>query len=578
MKKSRLKAFQMKGERGSALDLARGRIVILSAVFALAFIVVAARVVDLSVIQGAPAATVNEEFAVQEDRDASAIRRADIVDRNGVLLARSLKTASLYADPKMILDPEAVAKDVVKTLPGLSYGDVLKKLQDKGRFAWIKRNLTPQEQADILYLGHPGLGFKSEDRRVYPQGALGVHMVGYASVDEKGLAGVEASFDKLLNEGGEPLALTLDIRFQHALRREMMAALKKHKAKGAAGLILDVESGEILASVSLPDYDPNDFKDVSDEQRFNNVTLGLYEHGSTFKIFSVAAYLENRKNALSRNFDAREPLNAGRGRLIRDFHPQKRVLTLPEVFVHSSNIGTALMAQEIGTDALLGFYKDIGLIGRPALEIPEVARSTLRDPWYEVDTLSASFGHAVASSPLQMAAATASILNGGYLVQPTIILDKSPEKNSQKVRVVSSETAHRMRQLMRLVVTEGTGEKADVKGLGVGGKTGTAEKPARGGYNRSSLLSSFIGVFPIDAPRYAVLVMLDEPQATKDTYGYATGGWVSAPVVGNVIAAMAVLNGMSASNAQEGAGMEESLRRYVKTKEQIRQEANAQTH
>jgi cell division protein FtsI (penicillin-binding protein 3) len=578
MKKSRLKAFQMRGERGSALDLARGRIVILSGVFAIAFIVVAARVVDLSVIQGVPKTPVTAEdyAAALEPQEGQGIRRADIVDRNGVLLARSLKTASLYADPKMIADPERVAKDVVSALPGIKYGDVLKKLQDSSRFVWIKRNLTPQEQSDILYLGHPGLGFKSEDRRVYPQGALPVHIVGYASIDEKGLAGVEASFDKLLKQGGEPLALTLDIRLQHALRKEMLAALKKHSARGAAGIILDVENGDVLASVSLPDYDPNDFRDVSDEQRFNNVTLGLYEHGSTFKIFSVAAYIESTKNALSRSFDAREPLKAGRGRMIRDFHPQKRVLTLPEVFVHSSNIGTALMAQEMGTETLLGFYRDIGLIGRPEIEIPEAARSTLHDPWYEVDTLSASFGHAVATSPLQLAAATASIINGGTLVQPTVILNRTPEQTREKIRVASPETAHRMRQLMRLVVTEGTGEKADVPGLGVGGKTGTAEKPGRGGYNRSSLLSSFIGVFPIDAPRYAVLVMLDEPQATKDTYGYATGGWVAAPVVKNVIAAIAVHTGMAPQDAD--SGMESPLRRYVRTEEQIRQERDAQTH
>jgi cell division protein FtsI (penicillin-binding protein 3) len=372
------------------------------------------------------------------------------------------------------------------------------------------------------------------------------------------------------------------VRLQHALRREIMASMEKFSAKGGAGVIMDVRDGSVLASVSLPDFDPQEYQAADKNAQFNRVSLGVYELGSVFKIFSTAALLETTNSSISQNFDARESLTRGRHK-IRDYHAEKRVMTLPEVFMHSSNIGSALMGEQVGTEKLKNFYKDLGLLANANFEIGEVGRPIVPSPWRDINTLTASYGHGVAVSPLQLASAVSSIVNGGEYVEPTLILN---EANSEKVtkkslkktsvRIVSPEVSHRMRQLLRLVVTDGTGRNADVEGYYVGGKTGTAEKPGVGGYNRKSLISSFVGTFPAQEPRYVVYVMFDEPQGTKESYGYATGGWVAAPVVKNVISSMvSILNIPSPSKPKN---IEKSLLRFVKTKEQIEKEKDIATH
>lgn len=577
MKYFRHKVFQMKGEKGSALDHARGRVVVISTVFMIAYIIVAARVVDLSLIQGDLQHASAENYVENDDGDEQQVRRADIVDRNGVLLARSLKTASLYADPYLIQNPEEVARQIAKIFPDLNYGKTLEKLQGEGRFVWLKRNIAPKDQQSILYLGYPGLGFKNEDKRIYPQGELMAHLVGYSNTDGSGIAGVESSFDKLLKSEGSSLALTVDVRFQHALRRELMDAVSKFKARGAAGIVMDVRNGDVLASVSLPDFDPHHFQDASDEQLFNKATLGAYELGSVFKVFSVAAYLDSQKNPMRQAFDAREPLKRKGIKSIGDYHAQKRILSLPEVFIYSSNIGTALMAEEMGTKTLQDYYTRFGLVGKSSMEIPEVATTRFNSSWQEVDTLSASFGHAIAVTPLQVASAMASIVNGGELVEPTLIVNKDDSNIIVKgQRTVSPQTAHRMRQLLRLNVTDGSGLQADVAGMMVGGKTGTADKPGKGGYDHNRLRSSFLAAFPMNDPQYVVFVMLDEPKGTKETHGFATAGWVAAPVVKEVVASIASLTGMTSVDAEDD--FEGSLRQFVKSEEEIREERHAQSH
>lgn len=567
----------LSGTRKTALELARGRLVLVSVFFVFVYVVVLARVVDVTIIQGvlqpAQEENVYETSAVEVDE----VNRADIVDRNGVLLARSLSTASLYADPKMIQDPAAVAKDIVSAFPDLTYGDVLKKLQSKKRFVWLKRNISPDAQSKVLYMGYPGLNFKVEKRRVYPQGALAVHVVGLSGIDEQGLSGVEASFNDLLQNDSSPLQLTLDVRVQHILKREIANTIKLHKAAAGAGVVMDVETGEVLAAVSLPDFDPHEYSDAKDIEKFNRFSLGVYELGSSLKIFSTAALLENNNGNIAQKFDVRNPISVGRFK-IRDYHPEKRILTLPEVFIHSSNIGSAMMGQAVGSEKLKDFYRDVGLFNATALEIPENGNPLVPDPWREVNTMTAAFGHGIAVSPLQLVRAASSVINGGILVTPTIIQSqkghsKASEKNA--LRVVSPETSHRMRQLMRLVVSEGTGKQAEVNGFLVGGKTGTAEKPSRSGYKRDQLISSFLGVFPMDAPRYAVFVMIDEPKGVKETYGYATGGWVGAPTVGRIISSMTSVLGLSPSHKQN---FESSLMKYVKTKEQIKEEQKIAAH
>lgn len=557
------------GQKRSSLDLARGRVVLLSAAFVLCYIIVAARVVDLSLLQGEFKKGEDAvSYLEQERAEEKYVGRADIMDRNGVILARSLKTSSLYADPADIHDAQVVARDLVKIFPELSYGDVLQKLQSDRRFVWIKRNMTPDDQYKILYLGHPGLSFKEEERRLYPQANLASHIVGYTSIDNRGIAGLEAGFDKLLQKSADPIYTTIDVRIQHALRREVYKAMKKFSGVAGTGMVMDVNTGEVLAAVSLPDFDPHDVNVKNKDALFNRLTLGVFEPGSTFKLFTTAAALEIGGAPVGRTYDARNPLKIGRF-TISDYHAQRRMMTLPEVYMHSSNVGSVLMAQDVGTDAFKNFLSDLGLMGKPSLELPEVGAPIVPSPWREINTVTASYGHGIAVSPLQLVAASSSIMNGGILVKPTLVLDKSARKKGSDVRVVSEKTAHRMRQLMRLVVTDGTGGKADVAGFNVGGKTGTAEKSEGGRYNKKSLRSSFLAFFPSEAPKYAVYVMVDEPKGIKESHGYATAGWVAAPAVGKVIESIVAIEGMKPQQGDELGG---TLSAYVKTKEQIAKE------
>lgn len=537
------------GEKSSALDLARSRIVLIVGLFMIIYIVVAARLVDATIIQGY-FRTSDELTSVDREQDKRAdekIRRADIIDRNGVLLATSLKTASLHADPKLILDPVGTAKALVKVFPELVYGETLRKLQDNKRFVWIKRNLTPEEQQKILEIGDPGLAFDYDFRRFYPQGALTSHIVGYSDVDGRGLGGIERSFNKILTSDGKPIELTIDVRLQHILRRETKAAMQDFTAKAAAGVIMDVNSGEILAAVSLPDFDPQKPEARPDSaEMFNRITLGVYEMGSIFKIFTTAAVLDKTSVSMGQTFNTTQPL-VRYGRKISDYHPEKHPLTLPEIFMHSSNIGTALLAETIGTANLRNFLKDLGLTKKEEFEINEVGTPLLPTPWREINTLTVSYGHGIAVTPLQVVAAASSIVNGGYLVKPTLIKGEAEKKNAH-IRVVRQETSLKMRQLMRLVVTEGTGGNADVPGYMVGGKTGTADKAENGRYVKGKRMSSFMGFFPINDPKYAVFIVVDEPNPNKKSYGYATAGWVAAPAVGRVISSMAPLLNMKPLN------------------------------
>lgn len=570
------KRILITGTRQTNLEQARSRLILIGMFFVVVYVLVAARAADLSLIQGV-LNNANEENIYDKSAGGEDLKvRADIVDRNGVILARSLKTSSLFADAILVRDPVAVTKDLQKIFPDLSYGATLQKLQSQKRFVWLKRNITPEQQSKILYLGHPGLDFKEEMNRVYPQGALVSHLIGANGIDGQGLAGLEGSFDGLLVKDSQPLELTLDVRLQHILKREISASIKDFKAKGGAGIVMDVETGEVLAAVSLPDYNPQNFSKVKDNQKFNRFSQGVYELGSAFKIFSTAALLEKTDSRMGQNFDVRDPISVGRFK-IRDYHPEKRILTLPEVFIHSSNIGSAMMGRAVGTDNLKGFYQDIGLLNAPDFGISEVGKPLVPSPWGEVSTLTASFGHGIAVSPLQLVSAVSSVVNGGVLVKPKIVKSIEDKKGKEAaLRVVSPETSHRMRKLLRLVVTQGTGRKADVAGYVVGGKTGTAEKPGRGGYDHKKLISSFVGVFPMDKPQYAVFVMVDEPQGTKATYGYATGGWVGAPTVKRIISSMvSVLNVPPSEEKQKFEG---SLMRYVKTKEQLKKEQKIAAH
>jgi len=517
-----------------ALEVGRARMLVAGFFMMLAFAVVGGRLIQLAVLgESGERHTVAHSIA-----DKPLKPRADIVDRNGEVLATDLPTASLYANARRLLDPEEAARGLVTVLPDLDYGKTLKKLQSSRTFVWLRRNLTPREQQEVMGLGIPGLDFIPEFRRIYPQGSLLAHMLGYVDSDNSGIAGLEKQFDERLAGGDAPLRLTVDLRVQHIMREELRAAMLEFKAKAAVGVVLDARNGEVVSLVSLPDFDPNHPGKARDAARFNRATLGVYELGSTFKVFTAAMALDSGAARMSGSYDATKPLKVARF-TIRDYHAKRRWLSLPEVFIYSSNIGAALMAQDVGGERQQDYLRRLGMLDPLPLELPETGRPLVPSPWRPVNTLTIGFGHGLAVSPLHLVSGVAAVVNGGVLHEPTLL--REPRRGAARPghRVFSEATSLQLRKLMRLTVLNGTGRNAEVLGYPVGGKTGTAEKPGRKGYEGKSLLSSFVAAFPIAEPRYVVLAMLDEPQGNKRTQGYATGGWVAAPVVSKVIGRMA---------------------------------------
>lgn len=560
------------GHQARLLGQAKLRLAIVAGVFLLGYLAVSLRLADLTLLRDIdpPAATADAA------RKAPAALRGTITDRNGELMATSLRMASVYADATLVADAGKLARDLARILPEEREKDLLAKLSSSRKFVWIARNITPRQVQAINLLGDPALGFQDEQRRIYPHGRLTAHILGYTDVDGIGIAGIERAYQKQLAEGEEDLRLSIDLRVQHLLHRELSAAVRTFSAKAAVGLVMDVKNGEIVAMVSLPDFDPYHPAQASDEQKFNRATLGVFEMGSTMKLFPVAAALESGRAGFHTTYDAREPIRFGR-HTINDFHAKRRVMTLPEVFIHSSNIGTAKMAQELGETGLRDFYKKLGFLDRAPLDLPERGAPLYPRQWREIHTLTASYGHGIAISPVHLARASAALSNGGILVEPKLTPDSARGKPApQGPRVVKAETSQRVRDLLELVVAGGTGGKAAVEGYGVGGKTGTADKTQGRGYSKNARLSSFVGVFPIEAPRYVVLAILDEPQPTKDTHGYATGGWTAAPVVGRVIEQMAPLYGIAPQSGPR-RDIKSEMARYLKDSKEGKAVATAGT-
>ena len=530
---------RIEGATKQAIEVGRNRLLVAGAFFAVAFALVAVRLVDVAVLRGL------DDPSVVRESSASDLKagRADIVDRNGVLLATSLSVPSLYADPKDVIDPDASARRLVSVLPHLDPADVAAKLRAEKRFVWLQRGLTPRQQYEINALGIPGLHFQREERRVYPQGSLASHVVGFAGTDATGLGGIEKQFDATLRDGVEPLALSLDIRVQHILREEVARQMHAFDGIGGAGVVLNANTGEVVAMVSLPDFDPNAAGVASDDTRFNRASLGVYEMGSTFKIFNTALALETGTATMTSGYDATKPIRIARF-TINDYHAKRRWLSVPEIFKYSSNIGSVKMALDYGSEAQRDFMDKLGFLKPVAVELPETGAPMAPKPWRKISTMTISFGHGIAVSPLHLVSGVATVVNGG-IQWPVTLVKRDPEVRALGRQILSRKTSVEMRKLLRLVVENGTGRKASADGYLVGGKTGTAEKPGkRGAYARKSLLSSFVSAFPMHDPRYVVLVMIDEPKGNKESQGYATGGWVAAPAVKRIIARSAPLLGI----------------------------------
>lgn len=473
--------------------------------------------------------------------------RADIVDRNGVILATNVATYSLYANPSKVMNPAEAASKLVQELPELDEKNIRQKLSRKGQFAWLKRNLTPQQRYRVNALGIPGLNFDREERRVYPAGTTAAHLLGYTDVDTNGIAGVEAGLNERLASDPTPVSLSIDVRLQYVLQDALQTHMEKFSAIAAAGLIMDARNSEVLALVSLPDFDPNQLNKASKDALFNRVTLGVYEMGSTLKVVNTALALETGSVTLTDQLDARYPIKIGRHK-IDDYRGKKRFLSVPEVILYSSNIASAKMALRAGKERQQAFLQSLGLLTPPHLEIPEIGAPLIPKPWRESDTMTISFGHSLSINALQLSNAMAAIVNGGYLRKPTVI--KGANQDTPVYQVVSRSTSNAMRRLLRLNAQIGSAKKADVPGYLLGGKTGTAEKREARGYSKDNRRSSLLSAFPMHDPRYVVWVMLDEPKGIKETYGFATAGWVATPIIRQVVSAMAPLLGILPINEQ----------------------------
>jgi len=484
-------------------------------------------------------------------QDALATARPDIIDRNGAIIATDVKAPSLYAEPRKLIDIDDAEEQLTAELPDLDGKELRERLASKRGFVWLKREITPKQQQEIYRLGIPGVGFLTENKRVYPNGATVSQVIGLVNIDNQGIAGMEKWLDgqglAALHMAGlatdrlqRPVQLSLDLRAQYAMRDELLKAREKFNAKAAAGLILNVNTGEVVALVSDPDYNPNNPREANDPSRINRMTTGVFEMGSTFKVLTVAMALDSGKATMASSFDARHPLQYGKF-AIHDYEPKGRFLTVPEIFTFSSNIGAARMALAVGVQNHQAFLKKLGQLDRLRTELPESAEPLVPKNWSELNTVTIAFGHGLSVAPLQAAMGVAATVNGGLLIKPTF-LKRSPEEAAKAaVRVLKPQTSQAMRYLLRLNAEKGTATLANVDGYYIGGKTGTAEKVVGGRYSKHKLLTDFIAVLPADNPKYLLLIMLDEPQPTPETHGFATAGWNAGPTAAKVIARVAPL-------------------------------------
>ena len=491
----------------------------------------------LTVALNGPAAT-----ATIATRFEEAPRRADIVDRNGDLLATSVTVYSVFADPRAIGDAELIANELATVLPDLDVETITARLSNNERaFAWIERGVTPRQRQAVFALGLEGIGFREETRRAYPRGTLAGHVLGYAGADGQGLGGIEYALDDRLTRDQTPLALSIDANIQFSLEAELSAAVGEYDAEAGAGIVMAAQSGEVLGMASWPPLDPHKATDLraDDPALLDRSSGAVYELGSIFKPLTVAGALDAGAIRPSDKFDVREPITI-RGRKINDDHPIIGRPTAFEIIADSSNIGTVKIAWQLGSRRQQEFFSSLGLFSRSTIELTGSARPLLPESFDDLYSATASYGHGIAVSPIAFAGAFASLANAGETVSPTLLLD--PEHKRSPKRVMAAPTANLVVRMLRQAVIDGTGERAEVGGYRVAGKTGTAEKPIPGGYSEDENICSFAAIFPADSPEYVVLIVLDSPKAGKDRG--RTAAWNAAPTAGRVIERIAPILGV----------------------------------
>lgn len=543
---------EMVNVRQRSLLTAKWRVIWVLIGFALFALVALFRIAFLGLLQAAPA---QESMA-----DALLPGRGEIVDRNGVPLARMFPAVALWYNPAamgggepLVKTPREVAAALVEIFPDENI-DALTARLAAGKPGYLRRRIMPEDANRIRDLGEPALEFPREDERFYPQGSMAAHVLGFVGADGHGHVGMEQVFDRQLTDPalrGTPAALSIDTRVQGALEDELMKGMLDSNAKGAAGLVLDVDTGEILALASLPSFNPNLIDRATEGYIFNRVTNQVYELGSTFKPITVAAAIDaGTVTDLSRRYQSNRALEIG-GFEINDSHALGASLNVPESLIQSSNIVTAQVADELGGAKLNATMRSLGMNERPYIELPARGMPLWpRGDWSRITTMTVSYGHGIAVTPLHLASAYAAMVNGGVW-RPATLRKVEPGTNVPGRRVFKASTSARMRQLLRLIVDVGTGKKANAPGFRVGGKTGSAEKPGVGGYRETSLVATFAAVFPMDHPRYVVITMLDEPQGTAATSGQRTAAWNAAPVVARVVPRIGPLLGVMPDDTRD---------------------------
>ncbi len=495
----------------------------------------------------------------------TALDRPEMVDRNNVLLAADIKTASLFVEPQKIIDVDEVLEKLSEVFPDLKLKQLEKRLRSRARFAWVKRKLTPSQQKQIHGLGLPGLSFTAEPQRIYPQGITAPHILGTVNVDNRGVSGIEKFIDHQISiekdatdghyirdegDGRRVIKLSIDNRVQYLMRKELVRARKKYHAIGAAAIIMDINNGEVLAMSSVPDFDPLKPKQVLQRKRFNRMSRGVFELGSVFKTYTMALGLEVGRTNFTKQYDVTGPIIVGPSR-IKDFHGPKGWLTLPEIFTHSSNIGCARIAESVGIKRQRAFLKRLGVTARLQTEIGDVALPLKPRRWKKVNMMTIAFGHGISVAPLQFLATNAALYNGGYQIRPTFLkVNEFHNPNKQRRQIISAQTSEKMRILMRLNVIKGTGRGTNVLGYDVGGKTGTADKPTRGGYG-PDVISSFVSIFPAQKPKYIMYVMIDAPKGIEETRYKKYASMNAVPMTKHLIKRLAPLLGLEAKAKNE---------------------------
>lgn len=486
---------------------------------------------------------INIDAAITDQNDPDVIhfknpvKRADILDRNGEIIATSLPTVNLYANTKKIKHPEDVAEKLNFIFPEISYDRLLQLLKRRSAFIYLRRNLSPQQQAQVNNLGIPGLEFENCEKRIYPHKNLFAHVLGYTDIDNMGIAGIEKAMNERLVSSTKPLYLSLDIGVQNTIRQELINGVKQFKAAGAAAVLLDAKSGRVVALASVPDFDPNENSNADESSKFNFATKGIYEAGSVFKVFNTALSLESGKVKASDRFDTSHAVVVGRKK-ITDPHGSHGMLTPEDILVESSNIGSTLEILRVGKKYQRQFLQKINMDkSLSEFELPEIAAPHFLSEkrWGDVSMATISYGYGISSTPLHIVTAFAAVVNGGMYHQPTLL---QGVKHKGK-RIVSEQTSESMRKFLRAVVVRGTGRRSDVQGYQVIGKTGTADKLENGRYNSKKSISSFVSAFPQSDPQYALIVVMDDPKASKETYGYTTAGWNAVPISHNIISSIA---------------------------------------